>query len=75
VAVVLARLDERAQDLIALRYGSDLSAREIGEILGMKTNAVEVALHRALARVRAELEEAPPEAHPPPAEPAPRLAP
>ena len=75
MAGVLARLDERAQDLIALRYGSDLSARQIGEILGMKTNAVEVALHRALARVRAELEEAPPEAHPSRAEPAPRVTP
>ena len=52
-----------------------VDARQIGEILGMKTNAVEVALHRALARVRAELEEAPPEAHPSRAEPAPRVTP
>ena len=34
---------------------SDL-ARQIGVVLGLKTNAVEVSLHRALARVRAELE-------------------
>jgi len=40
-----------------LRYGADLSARQIGAVLGLKTNAVEVSLHRALARVRAELEE------------------
>jgi RNA polymerase sigma factor (sigma-70 family) len=56
VSAAVERLDERARDLIALRYGADLSARQIGEILGMKTNAVEVALHRTLARLRPELE-------------------
>jgi RNA polymerase sigma factor (sigma-70 family) len=52
----ISTLDEREQELIALRYGADLTARRIGEILGMQTNAVEVALHRALARLRSELE-------------------
>jgi RNA polymerase sigma factor (sigma-70 family) len=52
----VATLDEREQEIIALRYGADLSARRIGEILGMKTNAVEVALHRALVRLRTRLE-------------------
>jgi RNA polymerase sigma-70 factor, ECF subfamily len=52
----LARLDERDRELIALRYGSDLTARQIAELLGLKTNAVEVALHRALRRLRAALE-------------------
>jgi DNA-directed RNA polymerase specialized sigma24 family protein len=41
---------------VALRYGADLSARRIGELLDMQTNAVEVALHRALARLRSVLE-------------------
>jgi RNA polymerase sigma factor (sigma-70 family) len=57
VAAAVDELDERSKDLVALRYGADLSARQIGEILGMKTNAVEVALHRTLARLRPELEE------------------
>jgi RNA polymerase sigma-70 factor, ECF subfamily len=57
VAAAVDGLDERSRDLVALRYGADLSARQIGEILGMKTNAVEVALHRTLARLRPELEE------------------
>jgi RNA polymerase sigma factor (sigma-70 family) len=57
LAAALATLDVRGRDLIALRYGADLSARQIGELLGLKTNAVEVALHRVLARVRAALEE------------------
>ena len=51
----VAFLDQRDRELVALRYGADLRAREIGEVLGMSTNAVEVALHRALARLRAAL--------------------
>ena len=49
-------LDERDRELVALRYGADLTAKQIGELLEMKTNAVEVALHRALGRLRATLE-------------------
>lgn len=55
LAAAVARLDERERELVALRYGADLTARQIGQLLGMKTNAVEVALHRALARLRREL--------------------
>ena len=62
VAAAVDGLDERSRDLVALRYGADLSARQIGEILGLKTNAVEVALHRTLARLRPELEETRPTA-------------
>lgn len=51
----VAGLDQRDRELVALRYGADLSARRIGEVLEMKTNAVEVALHRALGRLRTEL--------------------
>jgi RNA polymerase sigma-70 factor, ECF subfamily len=59
LAAAVASLDEREQELIALRYGADLSARRIGEILGLRTNAVEVALHRALLRLRDRLEAGP----------------
>lgn len=45
-------LGERDRELLALRYGADLSARQIGDVLGMTTNAAEVALHRALKRLR-----------------------
>jgi RNA polymerase sigma factor (sigma-70 family) len=54
----LALLEPRERELLSLRYGADLTARQIGELVGMKTNAVEVALHRALARLRAQLGEA-----------------
>jgi RNA polymerase sigma factor (sigma-70 family) len=59
LAAALARLDARDRDLVALRYGSDLTARQIGELLALRTNAVEVALHRALGRLREALEEEP----------------
>ena len=52
----VAELDERDRELVALRFGADLTARQIGEVLGLKTNAVEVALHRALGRLRTSLE-------------------
>src|SRR5687767_1979546 len=48
----VGRLEERDRELIALRYGADLTARQIAELQGAKTNAVEVALHRALGRLR-----------------------
>jgi RNA polymerase sigma-70 factor (ECF subfamily) len=52
LAAALGRLDEHSRDLLALRYGADLTARQVGEIVGSKTNAVEVALHRTLTRLR-----------------------
>ena len=55
----LARLGELERDLVALRFGADLTARQIADVLGMQTNAVEVALHRALGRLRDVLGENP----------------
>ncbi len=56
VRAAVSRLSERERELIALRYGADLSARQIAERMQLSTNAVEVALHRARARLREELE-------------------
>jgi RNA polymerase sigma-70 factor, ECF subfamily len=56
IGTALAKLDDRDRELIALRYGADLSARQIAGLLDMRTNSVEVALHRALARLREVLE-------------------
>jgi RNA polymerase sigma-70 factor (ECF subfamily) len=49
-------LDPRARELVALRYGADLKARQIAELVGDRTNTVEVALHRALDQLRGQLE-------------------
>jgi RNA polymerase sigma factor (sigma-70 family) len=57
LSAAIDELDERDRDLISLRYGADLTARQIGELLSLRTNAVEVALHRALARLRAAIGE------------------
>lgn len=56
----VAALDGRDRELVALRYGADLTARQIAQVLELKTNAVEVALHRALGRLRKSLEAPPP---------------
>jgi RNA polymerase sigma factor (sigma-70 family) len=56
VAAAVAGLGAQERELVALRYGADLTSRQIAELVGMKTNAVEVALHRARERLRAELE-------------------
>jgi RNA polymerase sigma-70 factor (ECF subfamily) len=58
----IASLGPRDRELVALRYGADLTARQIGELLGEKTNAVEVALHRALRKLREALLDDPPPA-------------
>jgi RNA polymerase sigma-70 factor (ECF subfamily) len=55
LSAALATLELRDRELVALRYGADLTARQIGALLDLRTNAVEVALHRALDRLRREL--------------------
>jgi RNA polymerase sigma-70 factor (ECF subfamily) len=56
VRAAVSELGERDRELIALRYGADLSARQIAQRLEMNLNAVEVALHRARSRLREALE-------------------
>src|SRR5262249_13153607 len=51
----LFSLSARDRELIALRYGADLTAAQIADRLEVTTNAAEVALHRALVRLRARL--------------------
>jgi RNA polymerase sigma-70 factor (ECF subfamily) len=52
----VAALGDLDRELIALRYGADLSTRQIGALLAMKPGAVDVALHRARERLRSQLE-------------------
>lgn len=53
----VAQLDESGRELVALRFGADLTAKQIAEITGKKTHAVEVALQRTLDRLRNALVE------------------
>ncbi len=55
LAAEVERLSVRDRELVALRYGADLTAAQIAELLGLTTNAVEVGLHRALARLRSTI--------------------
>lgn len=52
----LAQLSQDERDLLALRYGADLAARDIAQITGVRTNTVEVSLHRTLAKIRESIE-------------------
>ncbi len=58
LAGAIARLSARDQELIALRYGADLTAGQIAGVMDAQTNSIEVALHRALGRLRAILDDA-----------------
>ena len=53
----LAQLDEAGRELIALRFGADLKARQIAELTGKTTHDVEVALSRTPDRLRDVLAE------------------
>ena len=48
----LERLAARDRQVIALRFGSDVRNKDIGEILGLKEHTVSVILLRALERLR-----------------------
>jgi RNA polymerase sigma-70 factor (ECF subfamily) len=56
LAAAVAQLGDRDQELIALRFGADMTAAQIARILDARTNAIEVALHRALDRLRSILD-------------------
>lgn len=51
LAKAMSLLNERDSELIALRYGSDLSAAEIARLLHTRKNTIEVALHRARSKL------------------------
>jgi RNA polymerase sigma-70 factor (ECF subfamily) len=56
VQAAVAQLSSRDQELVALRYGADLTARQIGAVVGLSTHAVEVALGRVEDRLRSSLQ-------------------
>ena len=63
----LERLSDRDRELVAMHYVG-MSAPQIAELMDLTRNAVDVALHRALTRLRQELERD--EADAPPLNPA-----
>lgn len=57
LAALLARLPEEQRTVVVLRTIEGYAAAEVAELLGIRRNTVDVRLHRALARLRALLEE------------------
>lgn len=51
----VATLDQRERDLIALRFGSGLTNRQIADLTGLGDSNVGVILHRALRKLRHQL--------------------
>lgn len=54
---ILLELPEREQDLIALKYGAELTNREIAKITDLSESNVGSILHRTVDKVRTRLEE------------------
>lgn len=57
LASALERLGQRERELIALRYGADLTGPEIAELTGLSLANVQQILSRSLRRMRNQLEE------------------
>jgi RNA polymerase sigma-70 factor, ECF subfamily len=55
----LAQLGPRERELIALRFGGDLTGPEIGQLTGLSAANVQQILSRSLRRMRASLERLP----------------
>jgi RNA polymerase sigma-70 factor (ECF subfamily) len=52
IHLALEQLTPDQQQVLALRFGEDLTAREVGEIIGKTTGAVEALQRRGLAALR-----------------------
>jgi RNA polymerase sigma-70 factor, ECF subfamily len=58
VAEALAGLSRRDREIVALRFGGDLTGAEIAELTGLTLANVQQILSRSLRRLRAALEQA-----------------
>ncbi len=57
LAAALAGLADRDRELLALRYGGDLTGPEIAELTGLTLANVQQIISRSLRRLRAELKD------------------
>ena len=48
----ISRLTSDQQQVLALRFGEQLTAREVGEVMGKSVSAIEALQHRGLAALR-----------------------
>ena len=54
LARLLERLPERERELIALKYGADMTNRSIARLTGLSESNVGTILHRTIQVLRAE---------------------
>jgi len=59
LAAALATLPQRDREIVALRFGGDLTGPEIAELLDLTLANVQQILSRSLRKLRAELEPTP----------------
>ena len=52
VRALLAHLSDREREAVALRFGAELSAAEIGELLGTSATGARMLVHRAVTKLR-----------------------
>ena len=52
----ISRLTPDQQQVLALRFGEQLTAREVGKVMGKSVSAVEALQHRGLAALRRSLQ-------------------
>lgn len=57
LSVLLAQLEDRDRELVALRFGAGLTNRAIARLTGLTESNVGVILHRTLNKLRAGWEE------------------
>ncbi len=56
MSVLLAQLEDRERDLVALKYGAGLTNRAIARLTGLSESNVGVILHRTLQTLRSKWE-------------------
>jgi RNA polymerase sigma-70 factor (ECF subfamily) len=52
VRAMLGRLSDREREAVALRFGAELAAAEIGELLGTSATGARMLVHRAVTKLR-----------------------
>jgi RNA polymerase sigma-70 factor (ECF subfamily) len=55
IMAALATLNEEEREALSLRYGADLSLKDIAKIIGTPRSTVEGRIYKGLKRLRAEL--------------------
>lgn len=56
VREAISRLAQDRQELLVLKYSTDLSNKEIGEVMGRSEGAIKALYHRTLTALRNDLE-------------------